>query len=119
MSTLPADEHDLLGDPIKPMPAMDAPLPWRVYRMNDTDWFMARTIDEAMTEYVRHTGCPIEESCEGVRELTDEEMERLKFRFWLEGPEHPPREHKCTFREELERRVSRRPKPETFASTEY
>jgi hypothetical protein len=119
MNNIPSEPKDLLGDPVAATPAMNAPLPWRVYRMNDTDWFMARTIEEAMTEYVRQCGGPIEETCEGVRELTDEEMDRLQFIFWLEGPEHPPRDHKHSFRVELARRVSRRPKPETFASTEY
>lgn len=98
---------------------MTAPLPWRVYRVNDTDWMMARTLDEARSEYMRQTGCSVEDAFDGERELTDEEMDRLQFRFWLEGPEHPPRDHKHSFREELAHRVSKRPKTEIFASTEY
>jgi hypothetical protein len=109
---------DLVGDPLSETPSMTAPLPWRVFKMDDCDWWVAHTLAEAKASYQYETGVD-DESVEDARELTDEELDRLRFVDTDEAG-HPVKETRCTFREELARRVSAGlSKPELFACTEY
>jgi hypothetical protein len=109
---------DLLGDPIPETPPMSAPIPWRVFQMNDCDWWIARSLDEALADYKLQTGYgPGDEEVEDARELTEEQLDSLTF--------HDSDEDDCpngitrTFREELARRVAEGlDSPEMFASTE-
>jgi hypothetical protein len=89
--------------------------PWRVYWMNDCDWWIARSLDEAQSSYFHETGV---DETEDVYELADEDMERLKI---VENAELPHERRVCrTFKEELALRVSSGlSEPELFASTEY
>ena len=94
------------------------PLPWRIFRMDDCDWWVARTLQEAKASYQHETGVD-DESIEDASELTDEELDRLRFVDTNEAG-HPIKDSRCTFREELARRVSAGlSKPELFACTEY
>jgi hypothetical protein len=111
---------DLLGDPVPEIPAMTDPLPWRVFRMNDYEWWVARTLEEAKADYQQTVGpMPEDEAFDDPGELTDAELDRLKF---IEDPEVPPTKWvRRTFREELER-ISKSEfdkKPGMFACTEY
>lgn len=109
---------------VQETPGMTAPLPWRVFKMNDCDWWLARTLDEARESYKHETGVDEDEA----RELTDEEMARLTF-VDVDDGERPIGTSRRSFREELRQRVELRerlkakhgiePKPELFASTEY
>ena len=84
----------------------------KVFAMNDCDWMAADTLDEAKALYLKEYG---EEVDEDARPLTDAEMDSLVF---VETDSLP--ERRCTFREELERRVaSGQEFPQFFASTEY
>lgn len=110
---------DLLGDPVPPTPAMTDPLPMRVFRMNDCDWWMARTLEDAKASYQETLG-PVheEEAFNDPRELTDAELDRLMF---CDVDEHdrPMKKTRRTFREELQRRIDAGVTvAEMFASTE-
>lgn len=110
---------------VQETPGMTAPLPWRVFRMNDVDWWMARTLEEARASYKRETG---DDETEDACELTDEEMDRLMFHETDEN-ERPTKKGRRTFREELRQRVELmeslrvehgvEPRPDLFACTEY
>jgi hypothetical protein len=100
---------------------MTAPLPWRVFKVNDCDWYIARTLEEAIATWVRDTGWNDCDDFEDARELSEAELDRLKF---IEDRELPREDWvRRTFREELDRRsASGAPedrKPGMFASTEY
>lgn len=109
--------RDVLGDQIATTPAMTDPLPMRVYAMNDCDWWMARSLEEAKADYCHETGSTEAELCPDARELTDEELDRLRITDTDEN-ERPTGKAR-SFRKELQRRVDEGvTKPEMFASTE-
>lgn len=103
---------DLLGDPVPETPPMTAPLPFRVFRLNDCEWWMARTLAEAIEDWRSCTGIEPDPSDE-PRELTDAELDANKF-FDPDDPAAPRR----TFREELEIRARGATGPQFFATTE-
>ncbi len=108
--------NDLVGDPLPETPSMTTPLAWRVFHMNDIDWWLARTLDEAKSDYTRQTG---DEDLDDAYELTDEELDRLHF-VDTDERERPVTKSRRTFREELAQRVaSGVNEPELFACTEY
>ena len=106
---------------------MTVPLPWRVFKMDDCDWWMARTLEEARESYKHETGVD-DEAIEDARELTDAELDKLTF-VDTDERERPLRKSRRSFREELRQRVEFHqrlkaeygiePRPELFASTEY
>lgn len=107
---------DLLGDPLPETPAMNAPLPWRVFKVTDCEWWVARTLDEAREDYLRVTGEPIDED---AHELIGAVMDRLHF-IDQDEDERPIKESRRPFRVELAQRVAAGlSKPELFACTEY
>lgn len=86
------------------------PLLVKVFEMNDCDWIAARSAEEAFAEYQSNYGG---EGDETARELTAEEMQRLKFR-------DDDSEVLRTFQDELEMRIARKVAfPDFFASTEF
>src|SRR5207248_8402736 len=93
--------NDLLGDPLPATPAMTDPLPWRVFRLNDCDWWFARSLEEAIADYKHQTGAGDEE-LEDARELTEEELDRLMF---TDDPDDPLSATLHTFRDELRARI--------------
>lgn len=115
---------DLLGDPVAAAPPMTESLPMRVFRMNDCEWWMARTLDEAKQDAAHQWGYPSvlpaekDEMFDEAHELSDEELARLKF---VEDAEVPRDQWvRRTFREELDRRIAAgETKPGLFACTEY
>lgn len=104
---------DLLGDPMPETPAMNAPLPWRVYKLNDCDWWVARTLEEAKASFQATCG-PMddEEAFDEPYELTDADMDRLKI-----VDHDDPKTPAMTFRQYLDAMAPT--KPDMFASTEY
>lgn len=116
------NEHkstDLVGDPLPETPSMTAPLPWRVFRMNDCEWWVARTLAEAKAHYLEYTGCSEEEAFDDAHELDDESLDRLHY-IDVDESERPIKKSRRTFRAELAQRVSAGlSKPELFACTEY
>lgn len=99
---------------------MTAPLPWRVYRLTDYEWWVARTLEEAKEDAAKQWGYTVDEAEEDEmfcdpEELSDAEMERLKFREDMLDPLSPVR----TFREELDRMIAEGlSEPGFFAGTE-
>jgi len=86
--------------------------------MDDCDWWVARTLEEAKASYKHETGID-DEHMEDACELTDDEMQRLHF-VDTDEADRPVKESRHTFAVELARRVSAGlSKPELFASTEY
>lgn len=97
--------------------------------MNACDWWIARTLEEAIADYTRetHVGC---EDVSDARELTERELDRLVFvdeeACTPQDPCHisgqPATEHRRrrSFRRELARRVEAGISgPGFFATTEY
>lgn len=91
---------------------MDAPLPWRIYKLNDCDWWVARTLEEAKASWQETVGPDECEEFEDAYELTDEDMDCLKIADF-DDPTAP----RQTFREYLKAMAPTR--PDMFASTEY
>jgi hypothetical protein len=92
---------------------MSAPLPYRVYRMNDSEWWMARSLDEARTAYCACYGTEFSDTAD-ARELTDDELKCLMF---IDDESNPSARR--TFREELERQAATATGAEFFATTEW
>jgi hypothetical protein len=97
----------------------------KVFRMNDCDWWMAPTLNEAIVAYVRQTGCTISDNpdaeelkrfegaeIEDPRELTDAELESHNY-----IDERMREQH--SFKVELEKRIREGARSEMFATTEY
>lgn len=111
-------ENGLLS--IQETPGMTTPLPWRVFRLNDCDWWIARTLEEAVADCKREQGMEDRDFTD-ARELTEAELDNLRF---VEERDIPRKDWvRRSFREELARRsASNEPgdrKPGLFASTEY
>lgn len=103
-----------------PLSAMTDPLPLRVFRLNDCDWWAARTLEEAKADYQKCCG-PMadEEAFDEPRELTDAELDRLKFHD-RDDADRIIRKTIRTFREELRQQAHADPiTPRMFACTEY
>jgi hypothetical protein len=95
----------------------------KVFEVNDCDWVAAATLEDAMAFYAKEcfAGNRAEAFPDGeeeVAEVTDEAMNRLKFR---DDEFHDDDKATIrTFREELQRRIDAGDKfPQFFASTEY
>jgi hypothetical protein len=105
---------DLFGAEIPDPPPMNAPLPWLVFRMDDYEWWVARSLDEARTAYEagRISHAEAMEATEDARELSAAELESMKF-----TEDGKP---VSTFADELARRVAAGlSAPEFFAGTEW
>lgn len=86
----------------------------RVFKLNECDWYMAETLEQAIASYMLETGLPRDEAADEPRELTAEEMQRLVF---VDDDNHV-NEVRRSFAEELGRRLATDPRPQLFASTE-
>lgn len=100
----------------------------KIFNMNDYDWYAAETVEDALKEMAETLSCGTdpddiaemrrEYQVKNPVELTDEDMDRLKYIDTDENddPEGDPR----TFREQLAKMISEGDKfPCMFASTEY
>jgi hypothetical protein len=110
---------DLLGQQEPDPPAMTAPLEWRIYRLNDCEWWVARTLQEAKEDY-QYTIGPMtdEDAFEDPAEISEANYDNLRFTDVDEGER--PTGITMSFREELIRRIAAGlSSPEMFAATEY
>jgi hypothetical protein len=83
----------------------------KVFKLNDCDWWAASDLEAAKAAYIEQTG---EEDFDDAYELSDHQMEFLKFR--RDDDNHT----EVSFKEELERRLrDGETFPCFFASTEY
>lgn len=90
----------------------------KVFRLNDCDWYAGATLQECIDFCVKDTGVRPDEAADSdARELTADEMERLKFVDGEPGDKAAPR---ITFTERLAQMIAEGTKfPAFFASTEY
>ena len=88
----------------------------KIYRMNDCDWCAGEDLESVKKFYMKYCGLDEDEAFDGLRELTEEEMDRLIF---YDNNCYKDDSHR-TFREELQRLIDLNQKfPLFFASTEY
>lgn len=84
----------------------------KIFKMNDCDWWMAPTLEEAVADIKEYYGVDEFDFTENEpRELTEEEMDRIMFRGEDGEPVH-------SFREELRQRVELGQGTQMFGSTE-
>ena len=60
-------------------PTAEAMNGWRVYRMNDQDWWCAKSQKEAEDAYIKWSELPRDEALDSPGPLTQEEMKKLTF----------------------------------------
>jgi hypothetical protein len=84
----------------------------KIFRLNDTDWYAGEDLESVKSAYLKDTGLEQDEAFDDPHELSDEEMERLKFT--------RDDQEKVSFRVELTSMIaSGCTFPRMFASTEY
>lgn len=87
----------------------------KVFRLNDCEWWAAETLPQAIAACRAQVGVEYQdELIDDPRELTEEDLDRLKFNR-DDGTQ-------CTFREELNAQIANMGNesfPHLFASTEY
>lgn len=107
---------DLFGNPIVDPPPMDAPLPWRVFYVNDQEWWLARSLEELRDFYVKACGREAWDTyCQDACEVSDADLDKLEVAEVDEDERFTGGKH--SFREEL---ASRSPtEPEFFAGSEW
>ena len=81
----------------------------KVFKMNEYDWWMDNNLESAKENYTDFCDCYTED-VEDARELTDEELDRLRF---VKDEDGNP---ECSFREHMNELDQI---PHFFASTEY
>lgn len=83
----------------------------KVFRINDCDWYMADSLDEAISLAVADYELPQDEVVDRPREVSAEAMKELMYvkRDWS----------KWSFAEELQHRIQTGAKSGMFASTEF
>lgn len=90
------------------------PLKWHVYKINDCDWWLARTLDEAKQSAAEYYGCGLDDEmiCDAAK-ITNNELDSLQF-----YPDGNRKGYHHSFRDELALRIIASPKAEMFATTE-
>lgn len=83
----------------------------KVFSINDCDWYMANTLEEAILIAMADTGLPRDEATDDPCELTEAQMNKLMFT--------DDNGVKRTFAAELQRRIDAGKKCGMFASTEF
>jgi hypothetical protein len=86
------------------------PATFKVYRLNDYEWWMATSLEEAIAAAMKETGLPRDEASDDPYELSNEDLQRLIFR--------DDDGNRRTFAEELIRRAESDPRPHCFAAEE-
>jgi len=89
---------------------------WGVFKINDCDWWLARSADEARTAAARFYCCrPEDEDIEKeVVKLTAAQLASHEFYEEADRSKEP-----ITFAEELKKRIAAGPTVEIFATTEF
>lgn len=93
---------------------MDEVSGFKIFQMNDCDWWMAPTLEEAVRD-VKETYGDEPEMWEDAHELTEAGLDKMQFTDFDDDGDPIKR----SFREELQRRIAAGPKTEMFASTEF
>lgn len=86
--------------------------PIKVFRLNDYEWWAARSLEEARSDYTETTGLSGEDAFDHPTQLSDEEMDQFIF-IGDDGT-------KVSFRQHLSNSIARGNQfPGPFATTEY
>lgn len=89
----------------------------KIIEMNDCEWWIGESLEECVADYRKNVEDSPEYS-EDARELTEEELDRLKFTILDDDDGSIAGKH--SFREQLEIEVAAGGAfPRMFASTEY
>lgn len=89
----------------------------KIFRLNDCEWWAGYDLESVMAGFLAETGMAPDEAFDDPRELTEKELNRL--RFWRENDQGTCK-HTVTFRQELDRQIAEGDAfPCLFASTEY
>jgi hypothetical protein len=89
----------------------------KIFQINDCDWWIGESLEACVQDY-RDNVEDDPDYTEDARELTEEELDRLKFTI-CDDDERPTGE-KRTFREQLAAEIAAGGEfPRMFASTEY
>ena len=93
---------------------------WNVYELNDCDWWLARSLEEAKADALIYYGGDAEMIDVDAKQLSDADLDRLLYVVDDGGDE----QDKITFREQLQNMREQKsreenPEPEMFASTEF
>jgi hypothetical protein len=95
----------------------------KIYRLNDLEWWMANSLEEAIQTAIKETGAAREDifTEDGSPEpLTDEQLDRLQFVDTNPESGDPSAElGKRSFREQLARELAAGAGPGIFASSEW
>lgn len=102
---LPQDVRDLIR-----CARVVCPNVFRVWRLDESNWWLAPSLEEAVADAMRQTGLPRDEVCESPRELKPDELRSLTFT--------DDDEVRRSFADELTRRRESGPRTELFASRE-
>ena len=86
----------------------------KIFRLNDYDWWIAETQEQAIADYIKDVGLSEEETIDNPGELNEKQLNSYIFTD-NEIANTPQR----TFKEELQRRINAGATSEMFASTEY
>lgn len=87
----------------------------KIFRVNDCEWYLAKNLQQAVELAMSDSELPEDEACDNPREVTEEEMNRLKFIDDTYRQDSTSR----TFAEELARQIANGAVPGPFATTEY
>jgi hypothetical protein len=88
----------------------------KVFRVNDCEWYMAETLEQAVDLCAKDCELPADEAAHDPCEVSDADMQRLIFTDDMANPRGSDRR---TFAEELARRVAAGAGPGAFATTEF
>lgn len=83
---------------------------WHIYQLNDSDWWLARTLDEAKADALVYFGQDTEMITPDAHQLSARELDTLMYK--ADGGET-----RVSFRQELASRVAGGPKVEMFATS--
>ena len=92
----------------------------KIFKLNDCDWYAAEDMESAIQQIMHDTGNTREDCVDSsARELTDDEMDRLRFMDDRENDEDA-KDGSRSFREQLALMVERWDSfPCPFATTEF
>jgi hypothetical protein len=94
---------------------------YKVFQLNDIEWWMAPSLEEAIAASMEQSGLDRDEACDEdiMHELTDKELDTLIFNWGMEEGQQNNPEFQHSFRKELECRIKEGVKTEMFAATDY
>lgn len=90
----------------------------KIFRLNDCEWWMAETLEEAIAGYTEMMGPSDDDYFDEAHEIPESDYDRLKFHGERRNERGQMEEHISTFREEMNRLVALGKTSCYFATTE-